>query len=105
MGWQDYMGVISIAKAVEKAGGSTEPVQVIKALESGIKFASFKGPEVFYRDWDHQLIQNVFVVRAKEKWADKYDALELVAEYPNADAPADFLNGKKEEMGCNMPKL
>ena len=78
-----YMQIALWADAVETAG-TFYPPEIIKAYESGKKYAdSIVGP-VSWRAADHQLIRPVIVVKGK-KTADMkgkddyYDVVEIVA--------------------------
>jgi branched-chain amino acid transport system substrate-binding protein len=37
---------------------------------------------IWFRDFDHQLIQPTLVASVKEKITDKYDYFDITAEYP-----------------------
>ncbi len=89
--WQDYISTVAYLEAVKRAG-TWDHEQVIKELE-GTKFNAMKGNDVYFRDWDHQLIQQVYIVKALDEWPSEYDWCEIVAEVP---APGEDL----ESIAC-----
>ena len=67
-----------------RRAGSFASDSVIKALE-GHKFTLLKGEEQ-WRDWDHQAISSVFIVRGKKasESRDRWDLLEILEEVEGA---------------------
>lgn len=64
--WRDYLGYISMGQlldAIERAK-SPEPKKVILALEGHV-FDGLKANKSYWRDWDHQNIQDTYCGRAK----------------------------------------
>jgi branched-chain amino acid transport system substrate-binding protein len=102
--WCDYVGIKAIAMAMEKAG-TTESKQVADAMET-IKFDGGKGRELYFRDWDHQLMQPMYVARAKQKGEekDKWDIWHIQAEVPGKDEPLEALAPTKAENPCEMTR-
>ncbi len=101
--WQEYIAVKSILEAMKKAN-STKGADLVKALE-GYEFDGLKARKVYYRDFDHQLIQEMYILKAKPKdqMKDNWDFFEVVGTAPKADEKLDSLAGTKETVGCNMP--
>jgi ABC-type branched-subunit amino acid transport system substrate-binding protein len=93
-----YMQIALWADAVETAG-TFYPPEIIKAYESGKKYAdSLVGP-VQWRAADHQLIRPVFVVRGKKPGdmkdkEDYYEVVEIV--------PGDTIMQDPSAFGCKM---
>ena len=56
--WGDYMGMQIVAQAMTEAK-STAADKLIEVLEKGMKFDLLKNREGFFRDWDHQLLQEI----------------------------------------------
>ena len=102
--WCDYVSVKAIAMAMEKAG-TTETKKVIAAMEK-IQLDGGKGRALYFRDWDHQLIQPMYVARAKKKGEekDKWDIWQIEAEVPGKDEPLDVLAPTREQNPCRMKK-
>jgi branched-chain amino acid transport system substrate-binding protein len=102
--WCDYIGVKSIAMAVEKAG-TTNSQEVVGAMEQ-INFRGGKGRDLYFREWDHQLMQPMYVARAKEKGQerDKWDIWQIEAEAPDKGEPLEALAPTKEENPCQMKR-
>ena len=102
--WCDYIGIKSIAMAMEKAG-TTDSKPVVMAMEK-IKFRGGKGRELYFREWDHELMQPMYVARAKKKGEekDKWDIWHIESEVPGKDEPLEALAPTKEENPCDMKR-
>src|SRR5207245_2023081 len=75
----DYVAVHAIAQAVDRAK-STDSAKLVQALEGHTLTAAMdglKGRPLTFRAWDHQLLQPMYVVGAKDKskWKDKWGHL------------------------------
>jgi branched-chain amino acid transport system substrate-binding protein len=83
---------------------STDTDKLIAYLEKGPQFDILKGRKGYFRDWDHQLMQEAypFTVRAAGKAKDKWDFLELGAAIPNANEPLESIELTKEQNPCSM---
>jgi len=102
--WQDYISVKSLVAAINKAG-STEYSKVVKALE-GVKMNIAKDRDGWFRDFDHQLMQTIYVIKAKtdrKTMTDKWDWGDIVFQAPPKEAPLDSIFGTPSQVGCNMP--
>jgi branched-chain amino acid transport system substrate-binding protein len=90
--------------AVEKAG-TTNSQEVVGAMEQ-INFRGGKGRDLYFREWDHQLMQPMYVARAKEKGQerDKWDIWQIEAEAPDKGEPLEALAPTKEENPCQMKR-
>ncbi len=81
-----YMNMMLYKWAVEKAG-SFDPRKIITALE-GHGFVGLKDEETI-RDWDHQTIQSVYVVRGRgEDMKGAWDVFEVLDAYGGDLAPS-----------------
>jgi len=102
--WCDYIGIKALAMAMEKAG-TTESKRVVEAMEK-IKFEGGKGRELYFRDWDHEMMQPMYVARAKNKGEekDKWDIWHIQAEVPGKDEPLEALAPTREENPCAMKR-
>jgi branched-chain amino acid transport system substrate-binding protein len=101
--WGDYTSIKVLAQAIQQAG-TTDSKKVVDALEK-IKFDGGKGRELYYRTYDHQLMQPMYVVDIKKTGnKDKYDIFNIVAEVPGKDESLEVIAPTKEENPCNMKR-
>ena len=101
--WGDYTSIKVLAGAIKMAG-TTESKKVVEALEK-IKFDGGKGRELYYRTYDHQLMQPMYVVDIKKTGnKDKYDIFNIVAEVPGKDESLEVIAATKEENPCSMKR-
>jgi branched-chain amino acid transport system substrate-binding protein len=102
--WQDWFGMTSILTAIQKTG-STDSKKLVEFLE-GYKFEGYKDMPIYFRSWDHQLVQPVLVTQVKPKITDKFDYFDVLAEFPKGGAKElDGFYGTKQEVGCNLGPL
>jgi len=102
-GWQDWFGCTSILTAIKEAR-STESPKLVRFLEEH-KFEGYKDKPIYYRSWDHQLVQPTLVARVKPKITDKYDYFDIIAEFPQGGMTLEEFYGSKEEIGCKLGEL
>jgi branched-chain amino acid transport system substrate-binding protein len=105
----DYIAVHAIAQAIEKAK-STDSAKLVTALEGHTLAGTtdgLKGRPLAFRAWDHQLLQPMYVVKAKDKskWKDKWDIFEVIGESPAAGASLESIAIPKSESQCNLEPL
>ncbi len=94
--WQDYIATVAYLEAVKRAG-TWDYEKVIKQLED-YKFDGLKGRNVYFRARDHQLIQPVYIVKAREgAWPNKQDWNTIVAEYPTEGVSLETLESTMSE--------
>jgi branched-chain amino acid transport system substrate-binding protein len=98
--------VHSIAQAIEKAK-STDGAKMVQALEGHTLTApvdGLKGRPMSFRAWDHQLLQPMYVVRAKEKskWKDKWDIFEVISEVPGPGESLESIAIPKADSECHL---
>ena len=101
--WGDYMGVKIMAAAMEEAK-TTDHDAIIGLLESGMDFDILKPRKGTFRKSDHSLLQEMFVVKVKDKadMADKWDIFEIVEASPGANENLDVIQPTQAENACNM---
>jgi branched-chain amino acid transport system substrate-binding protein len=101
--WGDYMGVKIVAQAMSEAK-STAANKLIEILEKGMKFDLLKNRQGSFRDWDHQLLQEMFVVKVKEKAKakDKWDIFEVVEASPGPNDSLELIQPTKAENACTF---
>jgi branched-chain amino acid transport system substrate-binding protein len=98
--WQGYFGVRTVVEAI-KATGTTDPKAMVEAIEK-MKFDGFKGRPLYYRMLDHQLMQPMYIMRAKKKEEaeDEYDLFAIMGEVPSPSDDLESIAGKAGEMPC-----
>ncbi len=101
--WQDWFGTTSILTAIQKTG-STDSKKLVQFLESH-KFEGYKDMPIYFRSWDHQLVQPVLVTKVKDKITDKYDYFDVITQLPQAAKDLESFYGTKEEVGCKLGPL
>jgi branched-chain amino acid transport system substrate-binding protein len=101
--WGDYMGVKILLQAIAETGG-TDSTALVEYLESGAEFDIMKNRPGKFRDWDHQLLQEMYVVRVKEpsESKDQWDIFELVEPQPGSDQDLELIQPTREENACNF---
>jgi len=101
--WGDYMGVKIMAAAMEEAK-TTDTDKLITLLESGMEFDILKPRMGTFRKSDHSLLQEMFVVKVKDKadMQDKWDIFEIVEASPGNGERLDVIQPTQEENACEM---
>jgi branched-chain amino acid transport system substrate-binding protein len=84
---------------------STDSTKLAEHLEKGAKFDLLKTREGYYRNWDHQLMQEMYTIRFKPAAdvKDKWDLFTLSAPVPGANQSLEVIAPTKEENNCTMP--
>ncbi|HWQ39130.1 MAG TPA: ABC transporter substrate-binding protein [Burkholderiales bacterium] len=102
--WGDYVGVRIVLQTVAETK-STEPRRLIEHLEKGAEFDLLKARKGRFRDWDHQLLQEMYVVKVKDKSRskDKWDIFDLVETVPDAKGSLELIQPTQAENPCDMP--
>lgn len=101
--WGDFTAVKIMAQAMTEAK-STDPAKVIPLLESGMDFDIMKPRRGHFRKWDHSLLQQMFVVKVKDKsqMEDKWDIFEIVEPTPDDNEPLEMIQPTMAENACKM---
>ena len=102
--WGDYLSTKHVAQAMNEIK-STDSTKVVEYLERGAKFDILKTREGYYRDWDHQLMQQMYTLTFKpeSEVKDRWDLFTLSAPVPAADQSLEVLAPTKTENACTMP--
>lgn len=98
--WQDWFGCTAILTAIKETG-STETSKLVDFLENH-KFDDYKKRAIYFRSWDHQLIQPTLVAQVKPKITSQYDYFDIVAVQPKAGEPLDALYGTQARSDCKL---
>src|SRR5438093_1433357 len=102
--WGDYLSTRHVAQAMNETK-STDSIKVVEHLEKGAKFDILKTREGYYRDWDHQLMQQMYTLTFKPEAEvkDRWDLFTLSAPVPAADQSLEILAPTRTENSCTMP--
>jgi ABC transporter substrate binding protein (PQQ-dependent alcohol dehydrogenase system) len=107
--WANWAAVKLVVEGVLRSG-STEASALVNYLEGAPPFDGHKGKALTFREWNHQLRQPLYVLKAREdKPEDTRDLLQLIAEVPPPAAPGrpvveglDTLGEPKTESLCRL---
>lgn len=104
--WGDYIGIKITLQAIADTK-SLKSQDLVAYLEKGAKFDILKGREAWFRDWDHQLLQTMYVVKVKDKAKarDQWDIFELVEAQPSKEQSYELIQPTKAENPCALPAL
>jgi branched-chain amino acid transport system substrate-binding protein len=105
----DYVAVHAIAQAIDKAR-STDSTKLVQALEGHTLTSAMdglKGRPLTFRAWDHQLLQPMYVVGAKDKgkWKDKWDIFEIIGEVPGQNDSLETIAIPKGDSQCQLEPM
>lgn len=101
-GWQDWFGCTAILTALRETK-STDGAKLVQFLEHH-KFDGFKDMPIWFRSWDHQLIQPILIAKVRQHIPDKYDYFEILGEEPKSEKDLDAYFGTEADVGCKLPQ-
>jgi len=103
--WGDYVAVKVITAAMEKAK-TTDSRVLVKTLEN-FQFDGMKGRPLYFRDWDHQLMMPMYVVRAKKKaeMKDKWDIWHAEEEVPGKKESLETIALARKDSECKLEPI
>jgi branched-chain amino acid transport system substrate-binding protein len=101
--WQDYTAARIVLQSIAETKG-TDSTKIIQYLEKGAQFDVLKPRKATFNPRDHQLMQEMFVVRVKDKarMKDKWDFFEVVRASPAPNQPLMALQPSAQENACSM---
>jgi branched-chain amino acid transport system substrate-binding protein len=101
--WGDYVAVKILAQAMNEAD-STDTDDLIAYFEGGATFDILKAREGSFRPRDHQLLQEMYVVKVKEaaESKDEWDIFDVVEAVPGADEDLELIQPTEAENACQM---
>jgi ABC-type branched-subunit amino acid transport system substrate-binding protein len=110
--WASWAAVKLIVEGVLRSA-SVEAAALVQHLESAPPFDGHKGKALTFRDWNHQLRQPLFIVKAREAKAERArDLFELAAEMPPPAARGksalellDTLGESRADSSCRLEPL
>lgn len=94
----EYMGWLAMRLALAgiQQAGDAAPEAIVRGLETVKLQSGFR-----YRDWDHQLVSQAVIVKAKPNITSKYDAVEVVVTEPKS-LTSDQFYGAQSGSACRM---
>jgi branched-chain amino acid transport system substrate-binding protein len=102
--WGDYLSTKHLAQAMSEIK-STDSAKVAEHLEKGAKFDVLKTREGYYRNWDHQLMQEMYTIKflptaeIKNQW----DIFTTSPAVPAASQSLEVIAPTREDNNCTMP--
>jgi branched-chain amino acid transport system substrate-binding protein len=101
--WGDYVGVRIVLQTIA-AAKSTDAQAMIQYLESGATFDILKERKGSFRAWDHQLLQEMYVVKVKNQAQsrDKWDIFDIVRAVPGPKESLELIQPTQAENPCKM---
>ena len=101
--WIDYVTLKLLAQAINETK-STESEALIAHFEKQTQFDIMKGRKAYFRNWDHQLVQEAypFNVKPKNEMKDQWDMLVLGDPVPAAGQPLESIYPTQAQNPCQM---
>ena len=101
--WGDYVGVKIMAQSIAETK-TTDAAKIVEYLEKGASFDILKARKGSFRAWDHSLLQEMYVVKVKDKarMKDKWDIFDIVRPVPGANESLELIQPTMEENACTM---
>jgi len=102
--WGDYLSTKHVAQAMNELK-TTDSTKIAEHLEKGAKFDVLKTREGYYRNWDHQLLGEMYTIRFKpaSEVKSQWDLFTLSPPVPAASESLEVLAPTREENNCTMP--
>ena len=101
--WGDYNAMKILAQAMAETS-AIESDPLVGHLDKGATFDVMKEREGYFRDWDHQLIMEMYTMTPKppEQITDQWDIMAIGEAVPAADQPLDTIAPTREENACTF---
>lgn len=101
--WGDYTAVRILAQSMNEIK-STDSEKIITHLEKGATFDILKARKGSFRPWDHQMLQEMYVVVVKDKakMKDKWDIFDLVETVPGPNESLELIQPTQQENPCTL---
>jgi branched-chain amino acid transport system substrate-binding protein len=101
--WGDYVGVRVVLQSIAELK-TTDAQRMIQHLEGGASFDILKERKGSFRNWDHQLLQEMYVVKVKEpaQSKDKWDIFDIVRAVPGPKESLELIQPTEAENACKM---
>ena len=101
--WGDYNAMKLIAQAMVETR-STDSTKLVEHFEKGAKFPLMKTRDGYFRKADHQMMHEMYTVKALAPQAQKndYDLFTSSAPIPGPGEPLEIIAATAEENECRM---
>ncbi len=101
--WGDYVGVRIVLQTIADTK-AMDSQRMIQHLEGGAEFDILKERKGSFRNWDHQLLQEMYVVKVKDpaQSKDKWDIFEIVRAVPGPKESLELIQPTMAENACKM---
>lgn len=101
--WGDYVAAKVLSQAIAETK-STDSEKLIEYFEKGASFDILKGRRGVFRKRDHQMLQEMYVVKVKDKarMKDKWDIFDIVQPVPAAGESLEVIQPTEAENPCRM---
>ena len=101
--WGDYTAMRILAQSMAETK-STDSEKIIAHLEKGATFDILKARKGSFRSWDHQMLQEMYVVviKDKAKMKDKWDIFDLVETVPGSNESLERIQPTRQENPCTL---
>ena len=101
--WGDYVAAKILLQAIGETKG-TESAKLVDYFEKGASFDILKARRGAFRAWDHQLLQEMYVVKVKDKsqMKDKWDIFDIVQPVPGSNESLELIQPTQAENACKM---
>jgi branched-chain amino acid transport system substrate-binding protein len=101
--WGDYVGAKIVLQSLAETKG-TDTGKIVEYLEKGASFDILKARRGSFRSWDHQLLQEMYVVKVKDKakMKDKWDIFDIVQPVPGPNESLELIQPTQAENACTM---
>jgi len=101
--WSDYVGIKILAQSIAETR-STDAATLVQHLEKGAAFDILKERKGSFRAWDHQLLQEMYILKVKDKALakDKWDLFDIVRAVPGPRESLETIQPTQLENPCKM---
>ncbi|MGB8433950.1 MAG: ABC transporter substrate-binding protein [Burkholderiales bacterium] len=101
--WIEYVSLKAMAQAMSETK-STDTDKLIAYFETEAKFDLLKPRKGYFRNWDHQMMQEAytFTVKPEGTYKEEWDFLKFSAAIPAPDQPLEQLAPTKAENPCTF---
>lgn len=99
--WISYVAMTIMAQSIADTGSAASS-DLIEYLESGAEFDIMKNRKGYFREWDHQLIQEAYSFTVDDTAANEYEMIKLGTAVPDTDESLEIIFPTPEQNACTM---